>query len=112
MQLGGISHEEMLADTGLECRFSIVFGATVWWKNPTALQLGFRQSSSSRSSAYTIRKCLASHPNCMVTAKDIARLLQFLEQGAANMDRFAKIVERHTLSEAWERFRTRYLYES
>jgi len=48
----------------------------------------------------------------MVTAKDIARLLQFLEQGAANMDRFAKIVERHTLSEAWERFRTRYLYES
>jgi hypothetical protein len=44
--------------------------------------------------------------------KDIARLLQFMEQGGANMDRFAKIVERHTLSQQWERFRARYLSES
>jgi hypothetical protein len=35
-----------------------------------------------------------------------------MEQGGANMDRFAKIVERHTLSQQWERFRARYLSES
>ena len=44
--------------------------------------------------------------------KDTARLLQFMEQGGANMERFAKILERHTLSQEWERFRTRYLSES
>jgi len=44
--------------------------------------------------------------------KDIARLLQFMEEGGANMVQFAEIVERNTLSQAWERFQTRYLSES
>ena len=43
--------------------------------------------------------------------KDLARLLQFMERGGADMEQFAKIVERHTLWQAWERFRTRFLFE-
>jgi hypothetical protein len=58
----------MLADAESEHRFSIVFEATVWWKNPTALQLGFRPSSRIGSGTYTIQKCLVLRPNCMVTA--------------------------------------------
>jgi hypothetical protein len=34
-----------------------------------------------------------------------------VERGGGNMERFAKIVERHTLSREWERFRTHYLFE-
>jgi hypothetical protein len=44
--------------------------------------------------------------------KDVARLLQFTEDGGADMERFAKILERHTLSKAWENFRARYLSPS
>jgi len=48
---------------------------------------------------------------CLQTGrqKDFARLLQFIEAGGADMERFVKIVEHHTLSKAWESFRSRYL---
>ena len=47
---------------------------------------------------------------CLQTGrpKDMARLLQFTEESAADMSRFAKILEGHTLTEAWESFQTRY----
>jgi hypothetical protein len=51
---------------------------------------------------------------CLQVARprDIARLLQFMKQGGANMERFAKIVERHTLSQESKLFLSRYLSES
>jgi hypothetical protein len=42
-------------------------------------------------------------------AKDKARLLQFVEAGALDMDRFEKIIERHQLVEKWQRFRRQFL---
>jgi len=47
---------------------------------------------------------------CLQTGrpKDMARLLQFTEESGADMERFAKILERHTLTKAWESFQTRY----
>jgi len=44
--------------------------------------------------------------------KDMARLLQFTEDGSPDMERFAKILERHTLTKAWDNFRARYLTQS
>jgi hypothetical protein len=47
---------------------------------------------------------------CLQTGrpKDIERLLQFVEEGAADMDRFADILKRHMLSAAWEKFRAQH----
>jgi hypothetical protein len=47
---------------------------------------------------------------CLQTGrpKDMARLLQFIEESGADIERFAKILERHTLSKAWESFQSRY----
>jgi len=42
-------------------------------------------------------------------AKDKARLLQFLESGVLEMDRFRSIVLRHGLEEAWQRFKLQFL---
>jgi hypothetical protein len=48
---------------------------------------------------------------CLQTGrpKDMARLLQFLEDGLGDTERFAKILERHNLSGAWRSFQARYL---
>ena len=48
---------------------------------------------------------------CLQTGrpKDMARLLQFTEEGGADIERFANILGRHSLSRAWERFQARYL---
>ena len=47
---------------------------------------------------------------CLQTGrpKDFARLLQFIEESNPDMKRFEKIVNRHTLSEAWEKFKARF----
>lgn len=42
-------------------------------------------------------------------AKDHARIIQFLEQGALNMERFADILTRHGLAAKWKRFQQRHL---
>lgn len=48
---------------------------------------------------------------CLQTGrpKDAARLLEFTEESGADLERFEKILERHTLLGAWESFRARYL---
>jgi hypothetical protein len=48
---------------------------------------------------------------CLQTSrpKDLARLVQFLQEGNPDMDRFAEIVKRHSLSEGWSRFQARFL---
>jgi len=42
-------------------------------------------------------------------AKDKARLLQFVEAGAIKTHDFEKIVEKHGLSQQWQRFRQQFL---
>jgi hypothetical protein len=42
-------------------------------------------------------------------AKDKARLLQFMEEGALNLQQFEAIVQRHGLIEKWRRFRLQFL---
>lgn len=42
-------------------------------------------------------------------AKDKARLLQFIEQGALDTARFEDIVRRHHLASAWDRFERQFL---
>lgn len=42
-------------------------------------------------------------------AKDKARLLQFLESGALDADRFQAIVTRHGLAAAWQKFQRQFL---
>lgn len=42
-------------------------------------------------------------------AKDKARLLQFVEAGAFDADRFQAILERHGLVDAWQRFERQFL---
>lgn len=42
-------------------------------------------------------------------AKDKARLLQFVEAGVIDMKRFNVIVERFSLSEAWDKFKSVFL---
>ena len=42
-------------------------------------------------------------------AKDKARLLQFIEAGALDPERFQSIVSRHILQEAWNRFEQQFL---
>lgn len=48
---------------------------------------------------------------CLATnrPKDLARLVQFLQESAPDMEQFAKIVERHKLSDRWQTFQTRFL---
>jgi hypothetical protein len=45
-------------------------------------------------------------------AKDKARLLQFIEEGALDTVRFQSIVRRHDLSDAWARFERQFLSET
>lgn len=42
-------------------------------------------------------------------AKDKARLLQFVEEGALEAPRFQEIVQRHDLVDAWARFERQYI---
>ncbi len=42
-------------------------------------------------------------------AKDKARLLQFIEEGALDAPRFQEIVQRHGLVEAWARFQRQFI---
>ena len=44
-------------------------------------------------------------------AKDFTRILALLESGSASPDEIASVAERHGLSEAWRRFRRRFLDE-
>jgi len=48
---------------------------------------------------------------CLQTGrqKDTIRLLQFIQEGSADMERFAEILQRYNLSQAWETFQTRHL---
>jgi hypothetical protein len=48
---------------------------------------------------------------CLQTGrpKDLARLVQFVLESSPDMGRFAKILERHMLTEAWNIFSARYL---
>lgn len=45
-------------------------------------------------------------------AKDKARLLEFIESGALDADRFQAIIVRHGLHGAWERFEKQYLSDT
>jgi len=45
-------------------------------------------------------------------AKDKARLLQFIETGALDLERFQAILFRHGLQEAWQRFEKQFLREA
>lgn len=45
-------------------------------------------------------------------AKDKARLLQFVEAGALDGERFKDIVARHGLQAAWERFERQFLSDT
>jgi len=45
-------------------------------------------------------------------AKDKARLLQFVEEGALEVERFMSIVARHGLGEAWTRFERQFLTDT
>jgi len=45
-------------------------------------------------------------------AKDKARLLQFVEEGALDAGRFQDIVRRHDLVDAWARFERQFLSET
>jgi hypothetical protein len=42
-------------------------------------------------------------------AKDKARLLQFIENGALDATRFEKMIERHQLTEKWQQFQRQFL---
>ncbi len=42
-------------------------------------------------------------------AKDKARLLQFIEEGALDASRFQEIVQRHDLVDAWTRFERQFI---
>lgn len=44
-------------------------------------------------------------------AKDFARILALLESGSVSSDAIGALAARHGLSEAWQRFRTRFLNE-
>jgi len=48
---------------------------------------------------------------CLETGrpKDMARLVQFVQESSPQMTLFAKILERHTLSKAWDTFSARFL---
>jgi hypothetical protein len=43
--------------------------------------------------------------------KDFARILQFLEHRAVNMEKLTHIVKRHGLERKWENFKQRFLNE-
>jgi hypothetical protein len=45
-------------------------------------------------------------------AKDKARLLQFIEEGALDEIRFQDIVQRHDLVDAWARFERQFLADT
>ena len=42
-------------------------------------------------------------------SKDKTRVLQFLEEGMLDMDRFQEIVARHALGEKWQQFKQQFL---
>lgn len=44
-------------------------------------------------------------------AKDFARILALLESGSVKADEIEKLAQRHGLSEAWKRFKRRFLDE-
>ena len=44
-------------------------------------------------------------------AKDKARLLQFIEEGALDVSRFQEIVRRHNLVDAWAKFERQFLLD-
>jgi len=48
---------------------------------------------------------------CLQTGrpKDLARLVQFVDESSPDMGRFAKVLERHTLTQVWNAFGARYL---
>ncbi len=48
---------------------------------------------------------------CLQTGrpKDLARLVQFIEESSADTERFAEILRRNMLLKAWETFEARYL---
>jgi hypothetical protein len=45
-------------------------------------------------------------------AKDKARLLQFIEEGAFDSARFQEIVRRHNLADAWAKFERQFLTDT
>ena len=45
-------------------------------------------------------------------SKDKARLLQFLESGVLNTQKFGELVTRHGLSDAWQRFERQFLSDA
>jgi len=45
-------------------------------------------------------------------SKDKARLLQFLESGVLNTQKFGELVTRHGLSDAWQRFGRQFLSDA
>ena len=45
-------------------------------------------------------------------AKDKARLLQFIESGVLDPERFQAILARHQLTEAWQMFRRQFLTDT
>ena len=45
-------------------------------------------------------------------SKDKARLLQFLESGVLNTQKFGELVTRHGLSDAWQRFGRQFLRDA
>ncbi len=44
-------------------------------------------------------------------AKDYARLVQFFEQQAVDREKLAGIIQKHSLTAKWQKFRERYLDE-
>ena len=44
-------------------------------------------------------------------AKDFTRILALLESGSVSPEEIARLAERYDLSEAWERFKARFLNE-
>lgn len=44
-------------------------------------------------------------------AKDYARIVQFIEQGAVDTDKLHRVLDRHGLVSRWEKFKRKYLQE-
>jgi hypothetical protein len=62
------------------------------------------------------RVCSAEHLATIALetgrAKDKARLLQFIEEGAIHAERFQEILRRHNLVDAWARFERQFLTDT
>lgn len=48
---------------------------------------------------------------CVGRSKDFTRVLALLESGSVSQEEIARLAERHSLSEAWMRFKARFLDE-